>query len=596
MFGDVEARLARYITAIAGAALESADGYRQLQELNQNLESIVQERTAAVEARSRKVLEQANELRETQVELAAARDAAEVANEAKSAFLAQMSHEIRTPLGAVLGFTELLLRSRLQPEQRANLNRVHSNGTHLHCLLNDLLDLSRIEAGEMTVESIDCEPFSLVVDVLQALRSRADEKDIALTARVVDTVPQKIQTDPTRLRQILTNLIGNAIKFTREGGISLLIQTDEPRQQLVIQVRDTGVGMDPSTIEQIFEPFRQADESITRNFGGTGLGLSISKKLATTLGGDVSVESQPGVGSTFTVRVSTGPLHQTPRLNHEDAIELTQRNQEVKAIDLDLTGCRVLLADDCESNQIMFGHMLSSGNVDCTVVCDGQEAVDALTETPHAFDMLITDMQMPVLDGYATTIKLRELGFTLPIVALTANGMLDNESKCKTAGFNGHLTKPITTEALLSAVAEYLDIEVKPPQFTSAPNPPALEVLPPVVSNSISSAQLPTDTLRQELARKFLVKISERLDGLHAAAERSDVDELRNVGHWLKGTGDMLLPSIGVLGREIEEAAKAADFSGVQSLIVVLETTVDRMSVAGKTGEVSLDVASGDLR
>lgn len=592
MFGEDDARLARYITAIAGAALENADGFRQLRDLNENLENIVEERTAAVEARSKKVQEQADELRTTQVELAAARDAAEIASEAKTAFLAQMSHEIRTPLGAVLGFTELLLRTSLQPEQRENLNRVHSNGAHLHCLLNDLLDLSRIEAGEMTVENIVCEPFSLVFDVLQALQSKAHEKEISLTARVVDRVPEQIRTDPTRLRQILTNLIGNAIKFTDEGGVHLLIETDLARQQLVIQVCDSGVGMKQSTLEEIFEPFRQADDTIARRFGGTGLGLSISRQLANALGGDVAVESEPGTGSTFTVRVSTGTLHQTRLWDNEEALESIRKHQELQTIDVDLTGRRVLLADDCESNRVLFTHMLNTGHADCTVVCNGQEAVDALVRAPDDFDMLITDMQMPVLDGYATTTKLRELGFTLPIVALTANGMLDNEARCSAMGFTGYLTKPISTNALLAAVAEQLKIEVRPRRAA-----PEAEV--PSAAQSVAipnlNAEFPTDELRHDLALRFLVKVRERMALLVSAVEESDVDKLRELGHWLKGTGGMLLPMIGEFGVEIESAAAAGDFQGVLVLVDALDVTVDQLWESGSAGGLSPKVPSGDL-
>ena len=308
LFGPNELRIARYLTTIAGAALENADGFRNLQELNTNLERIVVDRTAVVEARSAELQETADHLRHVQTQLAAARDAAENASRAKSDFLAHMSHEIRTPIGAVLGFTELLLNgdAPLLPEQQAHLQRVLSNGNHLHRLLNDLLDLSRIEAGELTIESIECAPFAMFHDILSALQSRAIAKGLRLTLKVESGIPEKLLTDPTRLRQILTNLIGNAIKFTDEGSVDLIVDTDVDQNQLRIRVRDSGMGIDVSAQKDVFEPFKQADETVARRFGGTGLGLPISRKLARARGGDIELSSERGLGSTFTVTMSTG--------------------------------------------------------------------------------------------------------------------------------------------------------------------------------------------------------------------------------------------------------------------------------------------------
>ena len=575
LFGANELRIARYISTIAGAALENADGFQSLQELNANLEKIVEERTAVVESRSAELLNTADSLRKTQTQLAAARDAAQQASRAKSDFLAHMSHEIRTPIGAVLGFTELLLNgeSPLQPEQTDHLNRVLSNGNHLHRLLNDLLDLSKIEAGQLTIESIQSAPFALMHDVLSSLQSRAMDKNLKLSLRVLNQVPETILTDPTRLRQILTNLIGNAIKFTDEGSVNLMVDTDLKTGRLRIQVQDTGPGIPLTAQQNVFEPFKQADVTVARRFGGTGLGLPISRQLAQALGGGIELVSEPGFGSTFTVTIATGTLENVRLLNAAEAEASLATPISMGRSVTDLKGCRILIADDVESNRELFGLVLRRAHAECYFACNGQEAVDLVQH--QDFDLVLMDMQMPVMDGYNAAQTLRSAGVTLPIVAITANGMEEDQEKCRRAGCSGYLTKPISMSSLLRGVAEQLGRSVD--HIRSSEKSP-IRLATPVSSAPASSAKLsmdepltrdvpvlPSDPVFRDFALRFLSKIELALPEIQSRIATSDWTRLSELGHWIKGTGGTVgLMTYTHMGIAIQDSARTKDHVGAQ--------------------------------
>ncbi len=590
LFGPNELRIARYLTTIAGAALENADGFRSLQELNANLEVIVEERTAIVEARSAELSETADSLRKVQTQLAAARDAAESASRAKSDFLAHMSHEIRTPIGAVLGFTELLLQgdAPLLPEQSAHLQRVLSNGNHLHRLLNDLLDLSRIEAGQLSIEVLECAPYALIYDVLSALQSRAIAKDLKLSLKVTGTVPERILTDPTRLRQILTNLIGNAIKFTAEGSVDLIVDTNSHHNKLLIYVQDTGSGIDPAAQKDVFEPFKQADETVSRRFGGTGLGLPISRKLAQALGGDIHLTSEPGFGSTFKITISTGPLAGVRLLNPQEADSTLVAPVTDAGLSLNLEGLRILITDDVEANREFFAHVLRRARAECCFACNGQEAVDFLLRS--SFDLVLMDMQMPVMDGYTATQMLRDAGVGIPIVAITASGTEEDKHRCQEAGCNGYLTKPISIAVLLRGVAEQLGLSTEKTVATHENGQPFAQIRDLVNSTRETPAnrdlktrvrhemKLPVDPVFRDFATRFVRKVHDAMPEILLTIQKADGIRLSELGHWLKGTGGTVgLQGLTEIGMELQESASAQNFAVSKMVWLDLGVTVDQL-------------------
>ena len=400
--------------------------------------------------------------KQTEEELWNAKQAAETASQAKSEFLANMSHEIRTPMTAILGFADVILDSGDKPENTKAAKTIKINGEHLLEIINTILDLSKIEAGKMQVERMPHSPCRSVAEVASLMRVRADAKGLQLKVEYEGAVPQTIHTDPTRLRQILTNLVGNALKFTEVGSIRIVTRLvdgaeDEPKMQF--DVIDTGVGMTEKQIGKLFQPFTQADTSTTRRFGGSGLGLAISKRLTRMLGGDITVASVPQEGSTFTVTIPTGPLDGVPMLDHPNeaagSAEKPACHTETSQVKLD---CRVLLAEDGPDNQRLLSFLLRKAGADVTVAGNGQIAVDAARTASaegEPFDVILMDMQMPVMDGYEATRKLRSDGHGGPIIALTAHAMKEDRRKCLDAGCNDYMSKPIDRGMFLSIVARH---------------------------------------------------------------------------------------------------------------------------------------------
>lgn len=376
-----------------------------------------------------------------QADLEKALHAAESANSLKSSFLANMSHEIRTPLGAILGFTDLLLDPSLEQEERSRyLKVIQRNGDSLSRLINDILDLSKVESGHLDVEKIPVSVKNVVTEVISLLEVRAKEKDIYLTAEYSVAPPDLIVTDPTRLKQILVNLIGNALKFTDKGGVRLRIHSSKGELQFFVE--DTGVGIDMAHKDKLFKPFSQADNSTTRVFGGTGLGLALSSKLADLLGGSIKlVTSKIGVGSVF--------LFSMKNL-HEISAEPTVAKSSTEVPEQRLKGFKILMCEDSPDIQKLLRLVLRKEGVDFDLASNGQEGFEKAIAGEH--DIVLMDIQMPILDGYLATKKLREAGYKKPIVALTAHAMSDEKERCFAVGCNEYLSKPIDREKLINTI------------------------------------------------------------------------------------------------------------------------------------------------
>jgi signal transduction histidine kinase/ActR/RegA family two-component response regulator len=404
--------------------------------------------------------------------------AAEAANMAKSEFLANMSHEIRTPMTAILGYTDLLAEdgdNALAPQRRVEtINTIRNNANHLLTIINDILDMSKIEAGKMSVEQIDTDPAEIVEEVASLLRPRADEKGIDIHVDYDRHIPDRITSDPTRLRQILMNLMGNAVKFTEVGSVTIsvsLANGGDGRVRMRLAVRDTGIGMTLQQREGIarFDAFSQADGSTTRKFGGSGLGLRISNSLAQKLGGGIEIESQQGTGSTFTVTIDPGDLKQVRMLSAEQiatrALEAAAARSDpaFEKNDKPIAGLRLLLAEDGPDNQRLIVLLLEKAGAEVEVAENGQLAVEkaqAAGETGTPFDVILMDMQMPVLDGYSATRQLRREKYTRPIIALTAHAMAEDRQKCLDAGCDDYTTKPIDRKELVKLVRRLADAKV----------------------------------------------------------------------------------------------------------------------------------------
>jgi CheY-like chemotaxis protein/signal transduction histidine kinase/HPt (histidine-containing phosphotransfer) domain-containing protein len=395
---------------------------------------------------------------------------AESATRAKSEFLANMSHEIRTPMTAIMGYADILVRDKgfkEAPEHwRKALEIIKRNGEHLLRLLNDILDLSKVETGKLQIELVSSSPSQVVADVVSLMCIRADAKGLKLITEFVSPLPETILTDPLRLRQILVNLVGNAIKFTKSGEVRITVRfvSGSVPKQLVFDVTDTGIGMEQRQIMNIFRPFSQLDSSASREFGGTGLGLAISKRLVEAMNGRIEVHSKPGEGSTFSVIIDPGPVDgicMVPQ-SRETAIQPQSAETTHDAGSIDLHG-RILFAEDGLDNQQLVRLLLEKAGANVTTCENGLLAVEAAMASKEAgqpFDMIIMDMQMPVMDGYIATRQLREKGYTGPIIALTANAMIEDRQKCIDAGCDDYFAKPFDRNQILNAIARCIEKNV----------------------------------------------------------------------------------------------------------------------------------------
>jgi signal transduction histidine kinase/ActR/RegA family two-component response regulator len=418
-----------------------------------SLESTVQQRTAAL-------TEAMRELENSNRELQASNEAAQAASRAKSAFLATMSHELRTPMNGVVGMTELLLNGRLAPAaQRRSVEVIRRSALSLLQILNDILDFSKIEAGQLEMESVPFDLRKAADQALSVLQPQVESKGLALRTEWPEDLPTAAIGDPTRFAQVLTNLVGNAVKFTSRGHVTLrarLLEAQGTTLRLRFEVEDTGVGIPAEVLPRLFQSFTQSDSSITRKYGGTGLGLAIVRRLCALMGGECGVRSEPGQGSTFWFTLALQRDPQGGRAAPASATGLfpvlRPRSEAAREGD-DLP--HVLLVEDNAVNQEVTLGMLELIGARATVADDGRRAVELLTR-PHAFDLVLMDCQMPEMDGLEATRRTRAhelpLGLHVPIVALTANAMLGDRERCLEAGMDDFLSKPFRLRELASAL------------------------------------------------------------------------------------------------------------------------------------------------
>jgi signal transduction histidine kinase/DNA-binding response OmpR family regulator len=498
-----------------------------------------------------------DKLQQKQEQLALAVNVAESASSAKSAFLANMSHEIRTPLTAILGFGALLKDGTLSQYQiQQHVESIIRAGNHLHQIINDILDMSKIEAGQLVIEKTEVNVPELINDIGFLMKPYADEKGLHLRVKYNFPLPETITTDPTRIKQILLNLCSNAIKFTNDGNVEVIVNYQRKNNEFSIDIIDTGVGMDAEEINRLFIPFSQADTSNTRQFGGTGLGLCICKELVNNLGGDITCQSRKGIGSRFTFTLDPGEISQDRLVKNFDENYDEPDDEIIKIEPGSLVG-KVLLAEDTLDNQKLISMYVIRTGASVEVVNNGKQAVDKALA--GEFDLILMDMQMPIMGGLDATAKLRTMGYSKPIVALTANALREDQEKSLRAGLDEYLTKPVDLNRFNAVLKRYLKTSTvaysEKPMATAA-------------SSDSTVDDFENDPEFLALVNQFKEELPQRISAIQEAAKTKNWVELKSLVHKLKGLGTSFgYPDLSDISAKIQTDLAHETYDNITSLI-----------------------------
>ncbi|MEJ2701108.1 MAG: response regulator [Sedimentisphaerales bacterium] len=550
------------------------------------------------------VKQRTHQFEEANRELKVALEEAEKADRAKSEFLANMSHEIRTPMNSVIGFSEVLAQEDLTPEQQRYVNLIWKSARNLMRIINDILDFSKIEAGKLEMDVVECALSQVLADVDELLRPMAQGKGLELSVLQNGPLPARIHTDPERLHQCLVNLINNAVKFTERGYVHLKVTMEYNSDKMPcirFDVEDSGIGVKSKDRERIFESFTQADGSTRRKYGGTGLGLAITGHLARLLGGSLTLSSEEGKGSVFSLVIPVG-LDSAKSLS-SDVIGMAEQavrsSRKLEYVETGKLSGRVLVAEDVETNQVLAEALLSRMGLDVTLVVNGHEAVEkALSEE---FDLIFMDIQMPGMDGFEATRELRKKGIKTPILALTAHAMKGDDGKCVEAGCNDYLSKPLDRVPLFEKIRQYLAVQSDAPEGRIESGVSTADSRVEACSNGACDeagaddastdeesgailrwdhlvSRLGDETLIREIVPIFIKDNKDRLGELERAVSAGDAESIKLYAHAIRGAGrNVDARRLADVAFKLECAGREGDLKTSVALLDVVKAELEKV-------------------
>jgi signal transduction histidine kinase/CheY-like chemotaxis protein/HPt (histidine-containing phosphotransfer) domain-containing protein len=470
----------------------------------------------------------------------------------KEQFLANMSHEIRTPMNAMIGFTNILHKTNLDPGQKQYVENIQASGEKLLAIVNDILDLSKIEAGMMRIEPAPFSIRGLLHSVETIFYEKAKQKQLYLDFVIEDSIPDMLEGDSVRLTQVLVNLLGNAVKFTLSGGINVLVKPAVVTGNTIsiqFTIKDTGIGIAKEKQQTIFERFQQAEADTTRRYGGTGLGLSIAKQIIDLQNGTIKVNSEPGLGTEFIFELPYAVSKETSEITRQQYTDTGGKELPYKA--------KVLVAEDNAMNQQLMKHLMNGWQLDFDIVSNGKEVIKAVQEKPY--DIILMDIQMPEMDGYTSTRILRnELHLNIPVVAMTAHAMAGEKEKCTSFGMNDYISKPIKETELYNLILRHINFNNKNPGIKNNNLVIDLDYL-----HELSKGNKIFET---EMIRQFMVQVPEEINSLKTAIDQKDFPSITSIAHGLKSSVSFMGLSLKLepVLQQIEENASA--YKNIQSV------------------------------